>query len=66
MINCGPGIPCLSPSVYALLVSADIDYSLEHLPMKDDSPVNLATVDLHQFIEKVRMRQSVIVTIAGR
>ncbi len=51
VLHAGPGFPCLSPSAYAFIIAADID--LESPPVKDDIPLNLATKDLHDFIEQV-------------
>lgn len=44
----GPGFPCMSEAVYDYMTKG------ECYPCKEDLPLDLATTELHNFIEKVR------------
>lgn len=48
----GPAFPVLCPAMYELL-ARDREAAIQSLPMKCDIPLDMASVDLHDLIEKV-------------
>ena len=46
----GPGLPCLSPTVFDYLSHGDVRHCY---PTKDDVPLNLSTHELHTLIDEV-------------
>ena len=48
----GPAFPVLCPAMYELL-ARDREAAVQSLPMKSDIPLDMASVDLHDLIEKV-------------
>ena len=54
MLQGGPGFPCLCPSIYNYLLNADKNSTLQDMK-STDIPVNAATYNLLEFINKVKM-----------
>ena len=50
----GPSLTCLSPAIYSLISKSGSSCDhFEEMPSKEDIPMNMATAQLHDFIEKV-------------
>ena len=55
VLNGGPGMNCLSPTMYALLLTGERDEFFEEYPVAADIPLNGAPADLLELIDKVCM-----------